>query len=87
MLESDPRNSLVFSNIGLVYRMMEDYSAAVQVYSKEIELSLNSCSGYNKRAFCLAKLGRYAEAICDYTKSTELEKNNSHAFHNRGICH
>ena len=66
--------------------MMEDYESAVRIYSKEIELTKQSCSGYNKRAFCLAKLGQYEEAIADYTKSAEIEGNNSHAFHNRGIC-
>ena len=85
-MQSEPQNSLVFSNIGLVYRMMQDFEAAALIYSKEIEYSSQPSSGHNKRAFCYAKLGRYTEAISDYSASIELEKNNCHAYHNRGIC-
>lgn len=37
------------------------------------------------RAYCLAKLGRYKEAIADYDAVIALDPNNVHAYHNRGI--
>lgn len=39
------------------------------------------------RAYCLAKLGRYQEAIADYDAVVALDPNNVHAFHNRGISY
>lgn len=39
------------------------------------------------RAYCLAKLGRYKEAIADYDAVVALDPNNVHAYHNRGISY
>lgn len=39
------------------------------------------------RAYALARLARYQEAIVDYTSIIALEPLNSHAYHNRGISH
>lgn len=39
------------------------------------------------RAYCLAKLGRYKEAIADYDAVVSLDPNNVHAYHNRGISY
>jgi len=35
------------------------------------------------RAYCLAKLGRFSEALLDYDAVLELEPGNAHAAHNR----
>ena len=37
--------------------------------------------------YCLAKLGRYAEAIADYDSALELEPRNANAYHNRRAAH
>lgn len=37
----------------------------------------------NFAGYCLAKLGRYADAIADYDCALGLEPHNANAFHNR----
>ena len=39
----------------------------------------------NNRAYCLAKLERFSEAIDDYSHVIDIEPTNSHALHNRGL--
>ena len=40
---------------------------------------------FNNRAYCLAKLSRYQDAIKDYSVVIKQDKKNIHALHNRGI--
>lgn len=87
VLSSDPRNPIIYSNIGLVYRKMGHYEQAIKTYSNEIMFNPNSASGYNKRGFCNAKLNQFDLAVNDYNKSLKLESTNTHALHNRGICY
>lgn len=39
----------------------------------------------NNRAYCLAKLERFVEAVDDYSRVIKAEPKNSHALHNRGL--
>jgi tetratricopeptide (TPR) repeat protein len=59
VLKSDPRNPIIYSNIGLVYRMKGDFKTGIDVYTKEIEFNLTSPSGFNKRGFCFAKINMF----------------------------
>lgn len=42
---------------------------------------------FNNRAYCLAKLGKYKDAIIDYSNVIQQDKTNIHALHNRGISY
>ena len=58
-----------------VFRKLERFELAIKDYQNEIKYGpLDSVTGkstnikaFNNRAYCLAKLGRYKEAIIDYT--------------------
>lgn len=58
--------------------MVQDYTAAIKLSSDNVRL-------YNNRAYCLAKVGLYQEAVADYDRVVQLEPGNTHALHNRGI--
>ena len=51
------------------------------------KISTSHVKAFNNRAYCLAKLGRYEEAIVDYTTVIQQEDTNIHALHNRGISY
>ena len=51
------------------------------------KISTSHVKAFNNRAYCLAKLGRYEEAIVDYTTVIQHEDTNIHALHNRGISY
>ena len=66
---------------------MKNYKEAIFCYTQEISNSEEkNVKNYNNRAFCLAKLDKFADAIQDYSKVIEIEPKNTHALHNRGIC-
>lgn len=73
---------------------MERFSQAIIDYTKEIELSSldeggrsTNIKAFNNRAYCLAKLGRYKDAIVDYSYVIGMDATNVHALHNRGISY
>ena len=72
LLERDPQNPSIYSNVGLVFRKLGEYEKACDMYTKEIEFNPQNCFGYNKRAFCMAKLGEFEEAIKDYCYSLKI---------------
>lgn len=55
-----------------------------------VAIALNGSQGVSilsSRAYCFAKLERYAEAISDYTRIIRMDPSNASAFHNRGVLH
>ena len=46
---------------------MEKYEEAIQAYTDEIELLPDNAKALNNRAFCLAKLDMYEQAVMDYS--------------------
>lgn len=57
---------------------MQDYTAAIGASPANVRL-------YTNRAYCLAKVALYEEAVADYDRVVQLEPGNTHALHNRGI--
>jgi len=53
--------------MGLVLRKVEKFEEAIHCYTKELELSGETCKCLNNRAYCYAKLGKCEEALKDYT--------------------
>ncbi len=88
----DPKNPVIYTNRGLVYRKLEEFGLAVEDYSQEIE-HLDSSNvedqikAFNNRAYCNAKLYNYNLAIDDYSTVLGHSKFNIHALHNRGISY
>lgn len=71
----------------LLWRKLEEFEKAIEVYSKEIEITGESPKTLNNRAYCQAKLANYQESVNDYTKALSMDLNNIHSLHNRGICY
>ena len=46
---------------------MGKYEEAIQAYTEEIDFSPDNAKALNNRAFCLAKLGMYEQAVMDYS--------------------
>lgn len=59
--------------MGLVLRKMEDYETAIYCYTQELQYSNDNFRTLNNRGYCLAKLGRFDEAIKDYSKAINLD--------------
>ena len=56
-------------------------------YANEIlKLNANSADGYWYRAYAMAEMEKYSEAIADYSKSIELGDNDTNTFNNRGFA-
>ncbi len=56
-------------------------------YANEIlKLNPNSLDGYWYRAYAMAEIKRYYEAIADYSKAIALGDNDSNTFNNRGFA-
>ena len=83
----DDKNPIIYSNIGLVWRKLENFDRAIDSYTKELQYSKESHKTFNNRAYCYAKLGKYRDAVDDYTKALSIDPPNMHALHNRGICY
>jgi len=73
-IKYDNKNPIIYSNRGLVNRKLERFDIAIKDYTNEIKYGPIEASGkqgtikaLNNRAYCLAKLGRYQEAIIDYS--------------------
>ena len=62
-----------------------DYSNEIKFGSIEQKGKSANIKAFNNRAYCLAKLGNYKDAILDYTNVIQHDKSNIHALHNRGI--
>ena len=89
-LERDSNNPVTLSNVGLVYRKLENFEKAVQYFTKEIQaLTQNQkeVKSYSSRAYCYVRMSMYLEAIQDYTMALKSDPKNLHYLHNRGICY
>jgi len=56
-LSLDSKNPIIYSNMGLVLRKMEDFETAAYCYSQELIYSSENTRTLNNRGYCLAKLG------------------------------
>jgi tetratricopeptide (TPR) repeat protein len=67
-----------------------DYSKALLLLSDDISnpaVATTRVRALTNRAYALARLGKYLEAVADYTDIIAIEPLNGHAFHNRGISY
>jgi tetratricopeptide (TPR) repeat protein len=61
---------------------LERFELAIKDYSNELKFGAidqktgksTNIKAYNNRAYCLAKLGNYQEAIVDYTNVIQQDK-------------
>ena len=63
-----------------------DYNAAIEHYSKSIELNSQHATAYNNRGHAYSALGKHEEAIKDYNKAIALNPQHADAYNNRGAA-
>ena len=66
-----------------VNRKLNDYEGAARDYNEALQRGECNVRTYTNFAFCLAKLGYYAEAVRAYDSVLELDPANENALHNR----
>lgn len=71
--------------LGYDARKKGDYSTAIAMYSKAIELCDGYFKAYFNRGFAFDKLAEYEKAIADYSKALEIEPKNAFVYYNRGV--
>ena len=70
--KNDPANAHVWNGKGNANTQVGDYEAAIQAYSRAIELDDSFGYPYHNLAFIQLKLGRLEEALVYFLKSLEL---------------
>jgi tetratricopeptide (TPR) repeat protein len=96
----DPNDDFAFSQAGYIYFMRQEYDAAIEWYSKAIEINGSSANNWIARGVCYwNKCGRdkinfWDEAgdimnlaIDDFTKAIECDPGMADAYFNRGTVH
>lgn len=68
-----------------VFKDMGDYPAALEDFSKLIELQPEA-SYYNRRGLVYEEMGRFQEAAADYTSAIELNPKWAIPYNNRGFA-
>ncbi len=68
-------------------QLVSDPRHAIWNFNRVIELDPNHVSAYANRAICLAKLGKYADALVDCEKSIQLDPTDAHPYYNLACIH
>ena len=64
-----------------------NHKAAIDAFSKSIELNPENADAYYNRGFVYGDLGNQNQAVIDYSKAIELDPKNSMAYYNRGLAY
>ena len=82
------KDARVYKGLGNVAGIRGDYTNALSLFSKAIELDVSDEATLFNRAVTYANMGRYAEAIADYTQCLVLTEGQfTGAMVNRGIAY
>ena len=65
---------------------LDDYTGAIQDYSKAIEINPNDAKAYIGRGAAKDDLEDYRGAIQDYNKAIEINRNDARAYIVRGLA-
>ncbi len=71
-------------NQGLNKAQAGDFLAAIQLYTKVIEINPDLYLAYDNRGLALRDLGKYEEAITDFTKAIDIQPDDYQAYNGRG---
>lgn len=72
---------------GLQHRRRGELQAAIEMYTKALELSPTHFKSLFNRAFCYDKLKDYDHAITDYRAAVKLDPKNAFTYYNLGISY
>ena len=86
--ENPPLQARAWFSIGYLRSVGEgiDLGAAIDAYTKAIELDPTLADAYNNRGTAKHKLGQHAAALADYNRAIELDPTLAAAYNNRGTA-
>lgn len=79
------RSTNYYVQRGLQYRRQGELQAAIDMYSRALEIDPGHFKALFNRAFCYDKCGRLALAIRDYEAAAEVDPSNPYTYYNVGI--
>ena len=82
-LHGDEYNPALLTLYGEVLRKLADYPAAVEVYSRLINLQPGEADYYEYRGICYYQLQQPGLAIADLSKAIDLEPGNAYRYASR----
>jgi tetratricopeptide (TPR) repeat protein len=83
-VEKEPNFAAAYTNCGNAYSELNQPEAAIEEYSKAIELNPEGAGAYYNRGNVYRKLKRYTRAIEEYSKAIEKNPKFAIAYGNRG---
>ncbi len=83
---ANPRNGMLFVNLGTLQRTLGKYQDAEISYSCALSLLSEMPKIRQNRAELYADMGRYRDAIDDYTILLQAEPNNEEWLYRRALC-
>lgn len=77
---SNPRNALLFSNIGMIQQKKRKYDQAIQYYTYALNIAPTAVPILLNRATVQMELGETNKAYVDYCQVLDVDKENKEAF-------
>lgn len=78
----NPKNEIVYYNMGIVYDKKENYDKAIEAYKKAIEINPKDDDSYNYMGRAYHEKGDYEKAKEAYQKAIEINPNNNDSYNN-----
>jgi len=73
-------------DLGIFELKSRRYQAAIEAFSKAIEINPHDDMAYNHRGIAWSQKGDYDRAIADYTKAIDINPGYTNAYNHRGIA-
>ena len=84
---TDHQSTYVEIYAGLSHRRNEEYSKAIERFTKAIEINPQLSIAYNNRGVAYRRQGDIDLAIQDYDRAIELNPYSARAYNNRGVAY
>lgn len=83
----DSIKALEFKNEGNAHIKKQEYPAAIDLYTKAIELDATQSIYFSNRALAHLKLDNFQSSLSDCDTALALDPKNFKAYHRRGLAH
>jgi hypothetical protein len=86
-LKVTDNNFFIYTNRGVAYNSLGNYSQAIDDFSRAIEINPGYALAYYNRGVAYSNLGNYKQAIEDYGRAIEIRPGFALAYINRSIAY